>query len=237
MEKGDPRDVANFCCFLWNRGEGIAPASAAVAALSELWKDDAAELRRNAREARAHENASVDDFARADRLDMKADGKHECADDLEAALVQSTQQAGAVPKPTQEMISAGRVAVMALECSGPKWTVRQHYEASGESPAGIPDELLDMTCPMPKAARAELIYRAMRAAAPPVPSGGWREIGTCPVNTDVLLWNNDTAEKVIGYKPGDAPHPECVIVAGTAAYADAWHAMPSDPEAESEEPA
>lgn len=22
--KGDPRDVANFCCFLWNRGEGIA---------------------------------------------------------------------------------------------------------------------------------------------------------------------------------------------------------------------
>lgn len=23
VEKGDPRDVANFCCFLWNRGEGI----------------------------------------------------------------------------------------------------------------------------------------------------------------------------------------------------------------------
>lgn len=25
VEKGDPRDVANFACFLWNRGEGIAP--------------------------------------------------------------------------------------------------------------------------------------------------------------------------------------------------------------------
>lgn len=24
VEKGDPRDVANFCCFLWNRGESIA---------------------------------------------------------------------------------------------------------------------------------------------------------------------------------------------------------------------
>lgn len=26
VDKGDPRDVANFCCFLWNRGEAIAPA-------------------------------------------------------------------------------------------------------------------------------------------------------------------------------------------------------------------
>lgn len=26
VEKGDPRDVANFCCFLWNRGESIQPA-------------------------------------------------------------------------------------------------------------------------------------------------------------------------------------------------------------------
>lgn len=25
VDKGDPRDVANFCCFLWNRGERIAP--------------------------------------------------------------------------------------------------------------------------------------------------------------------------------------------------------------------
>jgi hypothetical protein len=26
VEKGDPRDVANYCMFLWARGAGIAPA-------------------------------------------------------------------------------------------------------------------------------------------------------------------------------------------------------------------
>ena len=78
----------------------------------------------------------------------------------------------AVPEPTDDMVEAGRTAVMALECSGPKWTVRQHYEASGADPSGIPDELLDMICPMPKAARAELIYRAMLASAPTVSAEG-----------------------------------------------------------------
>lgn len=33
VEKGDPRDVANFCCFLWNRGESIQPAPARVPSL------------------------------------------------------------------------------------------------------------------------------------------------------------------------------------------------------------
>ena len=80
----------------------------------------------------------------------------------------------AVPEPTDDMVEAGRTAVMALECSGPKWTVRQHYEASGADPSGIPDELLDMICPMTKAARAELIYRAMLAAAPTVSAEGDR---------------------------------------------------------------
>lgn len=26
VEKGDPRDVANFCMFLWSRGESIVPS-------------------------------------------------------------------------------------------------------------------------------------------------------------------------------------------------------------------
>lgn len=34
VEKGDPRDVANFCCFLWNRGESIQPAPARVTGAS-----------------------------------------------------------------------------------------------------------------------------------------------------------------------------------------------------------
>jgi len=148
-----------------------ATATPAPAAenLPALWKAEASELRKNAREARAHENATVDDFARADRLDMKADGKHECADELVASLARSTPRAAA----------------------------------------------------------------ALTAA----PIGGWQTMESCPINTPVLLWSNDTSEKVIGYKPGDAPHSECVIVASTAAYADAWHPMPPDPEAEQEEPA
>lgn len=30
VAKGDPRDVANFACFLWNRGESIAPEQASL---------------------------------------------------------------------------------------------------------------------------------------------------------------------------------------------------------------
>lgn len=36
VEKGDPRDVANFCCFLWNRGEPIQPAAGASGIAGEV---------------------------------------------------------------------------------------------------------------------------------------------------------------------------------------------------------
>lgn len=35
-DKGDPVDVANFCCFLWNRSEGIAPAEPPPAHVLEV---------------------------------------------------------------------------------------------------------------------------------------------------------------------------------------------------------
>lgn len=35
VDKGDPRDVANFCCFLWNRGERIAPAPRAAVEVTD----------------------------------------------------------------------------------------------------------------------------------------------------------------------------------------------------------
>ena len=35
VDKGDPRDVANFCCFLWNRGESICAAPAVLVDESE----------------------------------------------------------------------------------------------------------------------------------------------------------------------------------------------------------
>ncbi|MCA0196652.1 MAG: hypothetical protein LCH59_00870 [Proteobacteria bacterium] len=162
-----------------------APSAHAAEHLPALWKAEASELRRNAREARAHESATVDDFARADRLDMKADGKHECADELAASLARPASQPAATPAATPV----------------------RYFAYDGDNG--------DYTAPI----------------------DGWQTMESCPINTPVLLWSNDTSEKVIGYKPGDAPHPECVIVASTAAYADAWHPMPPDPEAEQEEPA
>lgn len=36
VEKGDPRDVANYCMFLWMRGESIAPEPAQSVAVSVL---------------------------------------------------------------------------------------------------------------------------------------------------------------------------------------------------------
>lgn len=72
--------------------------------------------------------------------------------------------------PSEEMIERGRSAVMALDCSGPKWTVRQHYEAAGWDVSGIPGYLLDMRPPLPKANRAELVWYAMTAAPAPDPS-------------------------------------------------------------------
>lgn len=43
VEKGDPRDVANFCCFLWNRGEAICAAPAAQVAVTGWSAEDACE--------------------------------------------------------------------------------------------------------------------------------------------------------------------------------------------------
>lgn len=63
----------------------------------------------------------------------------------------------------------------------------------------------------------------------------WRPISTAPLDTKVLLWSNDTGEISIGHKPSDAPASDCVIVDFTASYADAWHALPADPEASDDE--
>ena len=58
----------------------------------------------------------------------------------------------------------------------------------------------------------------------------WKPIETAPVNTEVLLWNSETKEVVIGHKPVDAPEADCVVVGLTASYADAWHPLPEPPE-------
>lgn len=39
VDKGDPIDVANFCCFLWNRCEAICAAPAAQVAVGFPWEN------------------------------------------------------------------------------------------------------------------------------------------------------------------------------------------------------
>lgn len=75
-----------------------------------------------------------------------------------------TEPVAGAGAPSEDMIERGRTAVMALDCTGPKWTVRQHYDAAGLDPTGIPAYLLDMRPPLPKANRAELVWYAMTAA-------------------------------------------------------------------------
>lgn len=71
--------------------------------------------------------------------------------------------------PTEAMLSAGRTAVMARECSGPLWGAGDHYEAGGYSTDGIPPRLLEGKGKMSKAHCAELAYSAMLAARPETP--------------------------------------------------------------------
>lgn len=72
-------------------------------------------------------------------------------------------------EPTEAMLSAGRTAVMARECSGPLWGAGDHYEAGGYSTDGIPPRLLEGKGKMSKAHCAELAYSAMLAARPETP--------------------------------------------------------------------
>lgn len=72
-------------------------------------------------------------------------------------------------EPTEEMLEAGRTAVMARECSGPLWGAGDHYEAGGYPTDGIPSRLLEGKGKMSKAHCAELAYSAMLAARPETP--------------------------------------------------------------------
>lgn len=66
---------------------------------------------------------------------------------------------------TDQMRDAGRAAVMAAQCATATWTPRQHYEASGRSVAGIPEDVLDERGPLTKESVAVMVMGAMIAAA------------------------------------------------------------------------
>lgn len=80
---------------------------------------------------------------------------------IEAALNQAPAW---LEDPTPAMLSAGRTAVMAARMASPTWTPRQHYEASGKSTAGIPQDVLDEKGPLTKESEAVMVFGAMVAA-------------------------------------------------------------------------
>lgn len=71
-------------------------------------------------------------------------------------------------EPTEAMLDAGRAAVMAEHCAGPKWTPRQHFYASGRTTDGIPEDVLDERGPLTKESTAVMVFGAMLAARPEV---------------------------------------------------------------------
>ncbi len=88
-------------------------------------------------------------------------------DAITAALRAAPKGFVLVPvEPTREMMDAGRAAVMAEHCAGPKWTPRQHYEASGRPTTGIPEDVLDERGPLTKESTAVMVYGTMLAARP-----------------------------------------------------------------------
>lgn len=96
VEKGDPRDVANFCCFLWNRGEGISPATTVapppaidIGKLRELvarWRTEAERLRKQAGRAQRRGNDGLGGAFDALELQQAAQDTEAFADEL-AALI------------------------------------------------------------------------------------------------------------------------------------------------------
>ena len=79
----------------------------------------------------------------------------------------TTERWALVPvEATPEMYERGRDAITAREVSSPNWSVAQHYDASGNSTAGIPIDLLECVGKMPKGDCAEMVYAAMIHESP-----------------------------------------------------------------------
>lgn len=118
------------------------------------------------------------------------------------------------------------------------WHRRMNLELAGKGDAWAVSAMWNC----PHGHFATVIENMLAAQQQPAPSGvaagggEWRPIATAPIDQRILLWNNDTQEIAIGHKSSDAPNDECVVVNCTAAYADAWHPMPAEPDGEDEEP-
>lgn len=110
-------------------------------------------------------------------------------------MTQPTNALRLVPvEPTEAMLDAARGLIMSLSFGVPNYET----SLSDVSRSGyygelwrdiLTDEERSMKGPITKAHRAQLIYRAMLAAAPasPLPGGGWQDISTAPRDGTPLL--------------------------------------------------
>jgi hypothetical protein len=94
--------------------------------------------------------------------------RHQAMQAIIAALTPPEGYVLVPMEPTEAMLKTGRAAVMAERCAGPKWTPRQHFEASGRSTAGIPEDVLDERGPLTKESVAVMVFGSMIAARPEV---------------------------------------------------------------------
>ena len=94
------------------------------------------------------------------------------------------------------------------------------------------DELIELLRARAAASGGDKLLNDATAALEAAREDGWLTMESCPVNQRVMLWNQDEGEMFFGHKPEDAPSEDAVITNCTAAYADAWRPMPSEPESE-----
>lgn len=108
VAKGDPRDVAAYCAFLWHHGESTA-SKASEPAQDEALKADAARYRVVRGDGADANNAPLRDYC------FDADGSLLYGHDLDAACDAAIAQIDALEKPPEAQGSSGRATSSGVE--------------------------------------------------------------------------------------------------------------------------
>lgn len=85
----------------------------------------------------------------------------------------------------------------------------------------------------------DAVVAAMHSGAittPTPPAGEWFTMDSCPIDTEVVLWIDETEEMSFGHKPADAPSEDAVVIGMTACWADAWRPKFGPPKSETHDP-
>ncbi|AVS67888.1 hypothetical protein C8245_21425 [Paracidovorax avenae] len=196
VEKGDPRDVANFCVFLWNRGESIVGPTRRQVSRAEVveWLDDLSyEVTDKELDALFHGAAAQADAGAvpegwrlvpmAPTLEMgkaAADAWLDCGSRLVLNKAASAARAA--------IAAAPQAPAAASQASGPTWEALHHaWQKIGADLAGLDwGDFTHATRYAPAATPAPAAAVAP-AAAPTQEADGWMPIETAPDGERVLL--------------------------------------------------